>query len=422
MLSYKPGDVVVVRGRAYQLKELMGRGGQGSVFSARDAAGLEVAVKFVPAHPRHRAEVKILASFQSPHVVRLLDAGAAKDTLILVMERVNGIDLKALIRLCREQGRRIPPRVAIDLILQATIGLEHAYERAHLRVHRDIKPGNLILDGTGTLKLIDFGIARREGMEFTGSLVGTPENMAPEQLGLNDWKVDLRTDLYCLGLVLYEMLTLETLHQFPKSMPVPQRLMEVWESRVGPRIRRIDAIHPSLGAFLRRTLQRDPSQRFQTPVEMREALHRVRRRLPSAADLPSFAASLYEAMNHPDASSAIDTILPRSEGVAATLALPERQKVPSCPTTPMRDPGTRWRAARQAALVGLGGLLILSLFLLGTSLMNGSMKSEVSRSDSRMSAGLPLQAAHLKTHTAFHTMPCPFESPIASRDRALTLR
>lgn len=339
MLAYREGDVVVLRHKSYQLLKLIGRGGQGAVFEAKDGQDQIVAIKMVPAQERHRNEVRILASMQSDHIVRLIDAGVARGAFILVMEKVEGIDLKALVHYARETQRQLPARLAVEFILHACLGLQEALQHGKLAFHRDIKPGNLLLEHTGLVKLIDFGIAHLDDMAYTGSLVGTPENMAPEQVGLSaDWKVDIRTDLYCLGLVLFELLTLETIHVFPKNMPVPERLLKVWQNDLSQQLTRVDALSSALGAFMRRALQRDPAARFQTPLEMIKALSRVREQLPEVGDITTFAACLHRVVGLEEHDPQVDQLLPLSDKpVYRAPVLPVRSSVQLAPS-PASEP------------------------------------------------------------------------------------
>ena len=194
-------------------------------------------------------------------------------------------------------------------------------------------------------------------MEYTGSLVGTPENMAPEQVGLDDaWKVDIRTDLYCLGLVLFELLTLETLYRFPQSMPVPERLMVVWHADVRDRLRRMDAIHPALGAFMRRTLQRDPADRFQLPEEMLTALARLHNRLEEAAPLPAFAECVYQLSHESVKTPDLDKAFPPLATLAATLSMELRRPRNTLPFPPV----SHWsRASFKLRTTALGVITVL---------------------------------------------------------------
>lgn len=374
---------MVVRQKPYQLLKLMGRGGQGSVFEARDSDGQVVAIKLVPAHERHRNEVRVLASMQSDHIVRLHAAGVTRNTFILVMEKVEGIDLKGLIQFCRDEGRQIPAPIVVDFMMQSCVGLLEALQHGRLAFHRDIKPGNLILGKDGLVKLIDFGIAHLDDMAYTGSLVGTPENMAPEQVGLNEhWKVDLRTDLYCLGMVLYELLTLETVFKFTNSMPVPERLLKVWEADVNEPLTRLEQQYPSIGLFLRKALKRDPAERFQTPVEMLHALAQVREGLAETVTMASFAECIYQVTQHGEDHPLLEKALP-ALGARRTLtgkslelplvpnlaaSTPASQAAPllmtQCP--PLSEPtmtDTAWPSARpfwrRPAVVAMGSALML---------------------------------------------------------------
>lgn len=374
MLSYQAGDVVVLRRRPYQLLSLMGKGGQGAVFEARDPEGALVAVKLVPALPRHRNEARILAGLQADHIVRLLDVGVSKDTLILVMERLEGVDLKAIVEFCKVEGRSIPLRIVVDCLIQASMALIEATQMGHLAFHRDIKPGNLVLERSGVLKLIDFGIAHRDDMVYTGSLIGTPENMAPEQVGLTpDWRVDVRTDLYCLGLVMYELIFLEPLHTFQKGMPVPERLMRVWQGKVEGQVARAHALSRPVGAFLHRAIQRDPSARFQTPRELLGALLELRGQLPECMEIQAFAACALEATRVGGDPEVLKQAFPLRHA-APTLSLelgapplpivPEISEVEEVHPAPPMPP---WEGPEASALTWRR-LLILTAISLGVGL------------------------------------------------------
>lgn len=342
MLAYRNGDVVVLHNKPYQLIKLLGRGGQGAVYEAKDHQDQVVAVKMMPAQERHCNEVRILASMQSDHIVRYIDAGVARGAFIMVMEKVEGVDLKTLVHHARETHRKIPEQLAIEFIVHACLGLLEALQHGKLAFHRDIKPGNLLLERSGLVKLIDFGIAHLDDMAYTGSLIGTPENMAPEQVGLSsEWKVDIRTDLFCLGLVLYELLTLETIHIFPKTMPVPERLLKVWQCELEPQLAKVDALHPALGDFMRKALQRNPAARFQTPLEMIKALSLVRAQLPEAVQLPAFAACMHRVIALDCVDHRLEQMLPSSEGpVQVPPLLPVRGSVQLGPAvaTPAQAP------------------------------------------------------------------------------------
>lgn len=199
----------------YQIRKRLGQGGMGAVFSAiPEGQDREVAIKLLfgpfTADPeflaRMRQEAQVIASLEHPRIVRLLDYWEEPEVgPCLVMERAQGEDLRRL--LDREAPLAIP--LALSLGAQVAEALGHAHQRGV--VHRDIKPENLVVDDFGRVVVTDFGIARAAGgsrVTRTGFMPGTPDYMAPEQLGPG--QVGPATDLYSLGLVLFEMLTGQT--------------------------------------------------------------------------------------------------------------------------------------------------------------------------------------------------------------------
>lgn len=207
----KMGDVL----KDYEFFGEIGRGGMGAVYEAiKRSNGRRVAVKVLSAaaagNPefveRFRREAEVLSGLKHPRIVEIDSWGEQAGILYLVMEFVPGGDLSALLR---SRGK-LSLEEAVQKIGQACEALEFTHGRGVL--HRDIKPGNLLLDDAGGVKLGDFGLAKliddREsmGLTMTHASMGTPRYMAPEQMGGND-EVDARTDVYALGVVFYEMLT-----------------------------------------------------------------------------------------------------------------------------------------------------------------------------------------------------------------------
>lgn len=201
------------------LLDVLGRGGMGTVYRARQQTlDRIVAVKVLRASAarhrelvdRFRREVKVVASLSHPHIVRAIDAGEQHGTLYLVMEFVKGQDLATLVR---SQGAYSIAK-AVELIRQVAEGLAYAHEQG--LIHRDIKPQNVMLEArsSGTVKILDLGLARltsdapttTPGLTRTGMMMGTAEYMAPEQ-AINARAVDQRADVYSLGATLYFLLT-----------------------------------------------------------------------------------------------------------------------------------------------------------------------------------------------------------------------
>jgi serine/threonine protein kinase len=254
----------------YQLLRELGRGGRGVVYLARDPkTDAFVALKVLGmgmlpsavAVERFRREAKAVARLSHPGVVRLVRAGEESSRPYLVMEYIEGHTLADEILLQRyaRDGVELPPqllgskpqlptdeagryRAAVELVRAMADALGHAHERGVL--HRDIKPQNVLLDKQGQPHLVDFGLAFVEGeqeLTRTGDVEGTPNYMSPEQVRAERDRIDLRTDVYSLGVVLYELLTLRR----PFDAPTANQVMQNITRTMPPRIRRVAPSVPS---------------------------------------------------------------------------------------------------------------------------------------------------------------------------------
>ena len=200
----------MIFGRRYRATEKIGAGGMAEVYKAVDETlGRTVAVKVL--HPRYasdpnfatrfRREAQAAAQLQSPNIVNMYDWGQDGDTYYIVMELVRGTDLKAIIT---ENGPLESKRVAeIGAQVCSALSVAHGYDV----IHRDIKPHNLMVAPDGSVKVMDFGIARAGNttMTQTGSVLGTAHYVSPEQAQGRELKA--QSDLYSLGVVLYEAAT-----------------------------------------------------------------------------------------------------------------------------------------------------------------------------------------------------------------------
>ncbi len=199
------GPGTVLDGR-YRILGLLGRGGMGEVYRADDLRlGQAVALKFLPVDlardpvrlAQFHNEVRTARQVSHPNVCRVYDIGEIDGQLFLTMEYVDGEDLSLLLR----RIGRLPEDKGLDIARQICAGLAAAHERGVL--HRDLKPANIMLDGSGKVRVMDFSLAAVG--EVKDIRAGTPAYMAPEQLGGQE--VTVRSDIYALGLVLYEIFT-----------------------------------------------------------------------------------------------------------------------------------------------------------------------------------------------------------------------
>ena len=281
----KPGD----RLGAWRVEKLLGRGGMGEVYLAARADGQyeqKVAVKLMRPEAvgqleRFHAERQILAKLEHPGIARLLDSGVAPgERPYMLMEYVAGQPIGAF---C--QGRRLSLRARLELFLQVCEAVSYAH--AHLVIHRDLKPGNILVTADGCAKLLDFGIAKVLNADFAGDATVTraapltPGHAAPEQLA--GQPVSTATDVYALGTVLYELLAGRgpwELRQLPVSVAIHKLLHEdappasrVAAEQSGGLIE-ARALQGDLDAILAKALRKDPDARYATVNALRNDLQR----------------------------------------------------------------------------------------------------------------------------------------------------
>ncbi len=263
----------------YEIGGVLGEGGMGTVYRARQTSlGRRVAVKTLSSaignEPLQRARFEIEARaaslIQSPHVVAVHAAGSWDGTAYFVMEYVEGSDLGSVI--AAQQGHGLPHQRALELALQAARGLAAADAKGI--VHRDIKPGNLLLTADGMLKIADFGISKIGGehnLTRTGTAVGTPSYLSPEQ-GRGE-TTDIRSDIYSLGCVLYEVVTGRKPFLGDNADAVIYQ-----HNYAEPQLPRslVPELPEPVQAVVVRCLQKDPARRYQNPDELIADIEAVR--------------------------------------------------------------------------------------------------------------------------------------------------
>jgi serine/threonine protein kinase len=349
----QPGDVV----EPYEIKSEIGRGGMGRVYLAHHRlTGQEVALKMLlpqfSNEPRLRArflnEAKVLARLEHPNLVPLLGFFESGNRAFIVMPYVRGITLE---RMLRKQGR-LAVEIVVDLFEQLCAAIEHVHRNDFL--HRDLKPSNVIVRGDGRVMVTDFGIARAVGgekMTLPGMVVGTAEYLAPEQ-ACGASRDDKRSDIYSLGILLYEMLTGQVPFHHPNAGEVLQRQVS---SPPPPPRAIVPEITPALESVMLRALAKDPDKRFQSALEFANVVRTTVWPMPATGDLARLdersSASPVPLSGRGSGLSAPGRAALRSAEpieLAATLDAPP----PERPRRPALGEWLRWAAV----VVGLAGV------------------------------------------------------------------
>jgi hypothetical protein len=262
---FVPGTTLVGR---YRIVALLGRGGMGEVYRADDLRlGQAVALKFLPeglsrddaALARFHREVRLARQVSHPNVCRVFDIGEADGRTFLTMEYVDGEDLASLLR----RIGRLPSDKALEIARQLCAGLAAAHE--HGVVHRDLKPANAMLDGRGRVRITDFGLAGFAGED--GGRAGTPAYMAPEQLAGDE--VTQKSDIYSLGLVLYEIFTGKRAFEGTTLAELVRRREQSAPTHPSNIVKDID---PLVERVILRCLEKDPSKRPASALQLAAAL------------------------------------------------------------------------------------------------------------------------------------------------------
>jgi serine/threonine-protein kinase len=267
----------------YELTRYLATGGMADLWLARSqtVAGELVIKKIQPRYVEHERVIKmfidegrIAQALRHPNIVRVVDVGQEDGTYYIAMEYIPGADLLAICRRGVEVGKFLPRHLAVAILEQATRGLVYAHERCDEDgrplsvVHCDLSPGNIVVGWAGTVKLVDFGIARATIMlrEEDESVAGKYNYMAPEQIkgGL----VDARADLFSLGIMLYELTVGKRLFRGG----APEVIQLVCEKPILPPTTLQPDYCPKLEKIVMRALERDPDRRYPSARVLRDEL------------------------------------------------------------------------------------------------------------------------------------------------------
>ncbi|NUR61762.1 MAG: Stk1 family PASTA domain-containing Ser/Thr kinase, partial [Catenulispora sp.] len=323
-------------GDRYELGAVLGRGGMAEVFMARDTRlGRTVAVKTLRAdlsrdptfQARFRREAQSAASLNHPAIVAIYDTGEDFENGVsvpyIVMEYADGSTLRDLLH----SGRRLLPERALEI----TAGVLQALDYSHRNgiIHRDIKPANIMLTRSGTVKVMDFGIARAmadNGMTMTqtAAVIGTAQYLSPEQA--KGETVDARSDLYSTGCLMYELLTGRP--PFVGDSPVAVAYQHVREEPLPPSSYDPE-VTPAIDAVVLKSLAKSADQRYQSATEMRADIERVLDGRPTEAQ-----TAVLGAANMP--TQRLD---PRQVGAAAGVGQTRAMPAVEAPTAAYQQPG-----------------------------------------------------------------------------------
>jgi eukaryotic-like serine/threonine-protein kinase len=350
----------------YHVEDRLGRGGMGTVYRAIDETlHREVAIKVLNAElndpevaKRFRAEAITVARLSHPGIATIYELFQHDGQWLMVMEFVRGETLEHLV----DRMGALSPQRASELCMQALAALAHAHSMGV--VHRDLKPANLMITETGSVKIMDFGIARVAGTEHltnVGYMMGTPAYMAPEQVMGHE--IDARADLYAMGVVFYRLTTAKL--PFRGDTPFAMAQSQVNEMPTPVALLRSD-LPPWVEQIVARALAKAPEQRFQSAVEFHEAFARSLAGLSMTATAPIASASAVTSILTPAHPSPTGTISSRfqiaspEEPTAYASPQPFVPGRPTAATAPAaRPPSAMTRESAIRVAIGVAALVIV---------------------------------------------------------------
>ncbi len=279
--------------KRYEIIEELGRGGMGRLYRVLDTKiNQEVALKIL--HPeisrdqetidRFSNELRLARQIAHKNVCRMFHLGEHEDSYFIIMEYIPGQDLQSMIKMTKQ----LSTETAISIAKQISEGLAEAHRMGV--IHRDLKPGNIMIDRDGNARILDFGIARSiesRGMTKSGHLIGTPEYMSPEQA--QDTGVDQRSDIYSLGVILYEMVTGKV--PFTGDTPISVTIKHIEEMPKSPKTL-APQIPDELNLLIMKCMAKNKEYRYKSAGELSKELARIEEIIKDTKKIPKVRKSI----------------------------------------------------------------------------------------------------------------------------------
>lgn len=346
---------------SYEIVEAIGEGGMARIYKGFHAdLNRYTAIKVVnwglqedpDATDRFRREAQAIATLRHPNIVQIFDFGKYANGYFMVMEFIDGRDLAVLLRQTKQEQTMLPPEKIIGIIKEVAAALDHAH--SHGVIHRDVKPSNIMMTQKGQAILTDFGLvmlSASTSQATLGSTFGTPHYIAPEQ-AISSAAAVTASDIYSLGVILYEMVTNQLL--FDDESPLSVALKHISDLPTPP-----SAINPELPRAVEEVvltaLAKEPADRFATAAELAEALEAAWLNAPAASARKQSPPGLMLPAGVPPPAEVPSITLPNA---AAVNPVPAGEPQPEFETTAARPSLLRWWPVPLLALllVGAGGL------------------------------------------------------------------